>query len=261
MAGKGPGHMPLAVATPVTAYNRAEAVEVACPPNAFEGMEFSFQTPAGYTHTMFHPAGARPGQVLTVVVTPPGVAAGEELVVSTATGDVAITVPPGAGAGHVIVVDMGDFNEGGGDGGAKCCGCFGNLHPDLPRRVIGGCASAVCILLVVGLAFSAVSAARGERRSTRAAACACTLAPGPRWHPVHQRATEAPQRKGAVTQRLINTVPPCRPAQTRLTTGRTGTPASATAPPPTARAAAAPPAAAPAAPPPTPPRPPRQSRG
>ena len=37
--------------------------------------------------------------------------------------DVAITVPPGAGAGHVIVVDMGDFNEGGGDGGAQCCGC------------------------------------------------------------------------------------------------------------------------------------------
>ena len=126
----------LPVAVPI-AHAAVPSFQVAVPRRGRPGTEFAFYSPTGGQHRMVVPAGARAGQLLSVVVLPPGFPPGSAMVIQSEQGMVEITVPD-VGPGHVIVVDMGTDLRAWEDERRRSC---------LPRR----CAIGVCVVLLMGM--------------------------------------------------------------------------------------------------------------
>lgn len=82
------------------------SIEVAIPPNHGPGSTFRFRV-GSLEHSITVPEGAHAGQKLTCMVVPPGVFPGQEVVVLTPQGEMAVDIPAGMGPGEVLIVDVG----------------------------------------------------------------------------------------------------------------------------------------------------------
>mgnify|MGYP006936382982 FL=1 len=102
------GQHPQVCAQPLANSSAIAAFQVQVPDGHGPGAEFEFDLSDGRTHRMIIPEGAHAGQVLTAITVPPGVRAGEEVVVSTFAGDMAVTIPAGMAPGSLLVIDVGE---------------------------------------------------------------------------------------------------------------------------------------------------------
>ena len=127
--------------------------DVTIPANAGPGAAFDLQAPTGSMHQMIVPEGTAPGMTLTCMIVPAGARPGDEVVVETAQGEMAVTIPDMA-PGELLVVDQGtDLRQWVGEdlegGGGGWCDCVAAPMRSRRARLVCTCITLVLCLLML----------------------------------------------------------------------------------------------------------------